>query len=49
VSLSTDWETYARLGAGRLDPTDPQVRARATVAGDPALAEGLLEALAITP
>lgn len=49
VSLSTDWETYARLGAGRLDPADPDVRARAVVSGDPALADGLLEALAITP
>jgi uncharacterized protein (TIGR03083 family) len=49
VSLSSDWETYARLGAGRLDPTDPEVRSRAVASGDPALAEGLLEALAITP
>jgi uncharacterized protein (TIGR03083 family) len=49
VSLSTDWETYARLGAGRLDLADADVRARAVVSGDPALADGLLEALAITP
>jgi hypothetical protein len=49
VSLATDWETYARLGAGRLDVDDPDVRARAVVGGDPELAGRLLEALAITP
>lgn len=49
ISLVTDWETYARLGTGRLDVTDPAVQARATVSGDPELAGRLLEALAITP
>ena len=49
ISLDTDWETYARLGAGRLDVTDPEVRARARVGGDPELGARLLESLAITP
>jgi uncharacterized protein (TIGR03083 family) len=49
ISLDTDWETYARLGTGRLDVTDEAVRARAVVSGDPELAGRLLEALAITP
>ena len=49
IALDTDWETYARLGAGRLDVTDPDVRASARVTGDPTLAAGVLEALAITP
>lgn len=49
VSVETDWETYARLGAGRLDVTDPAVLARLTLTGDAALAAAVPEALAITP
>ncbi len=49
VGLETDWETYARLGAGRLDVTDPDVRARIALSGDPDLAEKLPESLAVTP
>lgn len=49
IALSADWETYARLGAGRLDVDDPAVVQRAVVSGDPELAARLLEALAITP
>ena len=49
IALDTDWETYARLGAGRLDVTDLDVQERARVIGDPTLAGRVLEALAITP
>jgi uncharacterized protein (TIGR03083 family) len=49
IAVDTDWETYARLGAGRLDITDPEVRERATVTGAPELAPRVLESLAITP
>lgn len=49
VALDTDWETYARLGAGRLDVSDPAVLARLTLSGDPELAARIPESLAITP
>ena len=49
IALDTDWETYARLGAGRLDVTAPEVLERAHVTGDPELAAKVLESLAITP
>jgi uncharacterized protein (TIGR03083 family) len=49
VTLATDWETYARLAAGRLDTTDPHVRATVTLTGDADLAAQLLPALSITP
>jgi uncharacterized protein (TIGR03083 family) len=49
ISLTTDWETYARLGAGRLDVQDAAVQERVAIGGDPELAGRLLEALAITP
>ncbi len=49
ISLSTDWETYSRLGGGRLDVADPDVLARVTLGGDPELSALLPEALAITP
>jgi uncharacterized protein (TIGR03083 family) len=49
LALETDWETYARLGAGRLDVTAPEVLARARVTGDADLAARVLESLAITP
>jgi uncharacterized protein (TIGR03083 family) len=49
IALDTDWETYARLGAGRLDVTSDEVRERARVTGEPDLAARVLEALAITP
>lgn len=49
VALDTDWETYARLGAGRLDVTDPDVLARVRLGGDAELAARIPESLAITP
>jgi uncharacterized protein (TIGR03083 family) len=55
IGLTTDWETYARLGAGRLDVTAPEVLARCELHADPAvsdaadLAARIPEALAITP
>ena len=55
LGITTDWETYARLGAGRLDVTDPAVLARCELYADPAepgaaeLAARIPEALAITP
>jgi uncharacterized protein (TIGR03083 family) len=55
LRLETDWETFARLSAGRLDVDDPEVRARAQVrhrsdVDDPDdLAGRLLAELAITP
>jgi len=49
IALDTDWETYARLGAGRLDVTSAEVQERARVSGEPELAGRILEALAITP
>jgi uncharacterized protein (TIGR03083 family) len=49
VALATDWETYARLGAGRLDVTGPEVLARIHLTGDPDLAARLPESLAVTP
>jgi uncharacterized protein (TIGR03083 family) len=52
LAVETDWETFARLSAGRLDVDDPDVRARVRLHHDAAadqLAAGLLEALAITP
>lgn len=49
VALATDWETFARLGTGRLDVTAPDVLARLDLEGDEALVARLPEALAITP
>jgi uncharacterized protein (TIGR03083 family) len=49
VSLTTDWETYARLSAGRLHVSAPDVQARISLGGDPDLAARLPAALAITP
>ena len=49
IALDTDWETYARLGAGRLDVTSAEVQERARVSGEPELAGRILEALATTP
>jgi uncharacterized protein (TIGR03083 family) len=49
IALDTDWETYARLGAGRLDVAAPEVVERARVTGDAELASRVLESLAITP
>lgn len=55
LSLATDWETFARLSAGRLDVEDDDVRARIAlhhrddVDGADALAARLLPELAITP
>lgn len=43
--LSTDWETFARLAAGRIEP----LHATVAVDGDRELAERVLAALAITP
>ena len=49
ISIATDWETYARLGTGRLDASSPEVLARVTLDGDPVLAARIPAALAITP
>jgi uncharacterized protein (TIGR03083 family) len=49
VSLTASWPDYMRLAAGRLDPDDEALRARITLAGDPALGAALLPALSITP
>ena len=49
VAIETDWETYARLGAGRLDLTDHAVLERVRLSGDPELAARIPESLAITP
>lgn len=55
IGITTDWETYARLGAGRLDVTDPAVLARISLTSDPQvdgsqeLAARIPESLAITP
>jgi uncharacterized protein (TIGR03083 family) len=55
IGLTTDWETYARLGTGRLDVTATEVLARCQLHADPTapdaeeLAARIPEALAITP
>jgi uncharacterized protein (TIGR03083 family) len=55
IGLTTDWETYARLGAGRLDVTRSDVLDRivldadASVDGAVDLAARIPESLAITP
>jgi hypothetical protein len=55
IALSTDWETYARLGTGRLDVTQADVLDRITldadprVDGAPELAARIPESLTITP
>ena len=43
--LATDWETFARLSAGRIEP----LHATVVVDGDRQLAERVLAAMAITP
>jgi uncharacterized protein (TIGR03083 family) len=43
--LSTDWETFARLAAGRIEP----LHATVAVDGDRELAERVLAAMAVTP
>lgn len=49
VSLATDWETYARLSAGRLDVASAEVQDRVTITGDAPWRGRLLAALAVTP
>ena len=55
LALETDWETFARLSAGRLDVADPsttsqvRLRHRDDVEGAATLASRLLGELAITP
>ncbi len=49
VSLTADWETYARLSAGRLDVTSPDVQDLVTITGDAPWRDGLLAALSVTP
>ena len=49
AELGTDWVTYERLSAGRLNVSDPQVRAHVDVRGDAALADRFLGVMAITP
>jgi uncharacterized protein (TIGR03083 family) len=45
LTLRMDWETYARLSAGRI----PGEAAAVTVAGDPELARRLLAVMSVTP
>ncbi len=49
VWLTAAWPDLMRLACGRVDATDPQLRARLVLRGDAALAEALLPALSITP
>ncbi len=49
VSLTTDWETFARLATGRLDTAAPDVLDAVALAGDAELASRVLPALSITP
>jgi uncharacterized protein (TIGR03083 family) len=52
LTVSTDWETYARLVAGRLDVDDPDVLAKVELGGHPDaahLAARIPAALGITP
>jgi hypothetical protein len=45
VALRTDWETFARLVAGRIAPESADV----TVTGDSDLAHRILAHIAVTP
>jgi uncharacterized protein (TIGR03083 family) len=45
VALHTDWETFARLGAGRIPPAGAPVE----ITGDAALGARILANLAVTP
>jgi uncharacterized protein (TIGR03083 family) len=45
VTLSTDWQTFSRLAAGRI----PAGTAPVDITGDPALAGRILANLAVTP
>lgn len=47
VTLTMDWETYLRLGCGRVRPA--AVAHRVKIEGDEKLAEAILAAIAITP
>jgi uncharacterized protein (TIGR03083 family) len=47
VTLTTDWETFLRLGCGRVRPA--AVADRVKVEGDEKLADAILAAIAITP
>jgi uncharacterized protein (TIGR03083 family) len=49
VWLTASWPDLMRLACGRVDPTDPELRARVILRGDAALGEALLSALSITP
>lgn len=49
VTLTSPWPDFMRLACGRVDPADPGLRERITLAGDPELGESLLRELAITP
>lgn len=49
VRLQCTWPDFMRLGCGRVDVDDPALRSRISLTGDPALAQALLPALAITP
>ena len=45
VTLSTDWETFARLGCGRIPPASAAV----VVEGDRDLTERILARMTVTP
>lgn len=49
VTLQTDWETFARLCAGRLDVAATTTLTAVTVVGDAPWAAALLTELAVTP
>jgi uncharacterized protein (TIGR03083 family) len=49
VWLTASWPDFMRLACGRIDPSDPDLRTRLVLRGDPALGETLLPALSITP
>jgi hypothetical protein len=49
VWLTASWPDLMRLGCGRVDAGDPELRARLVLRGDAGLGEALLPALSITP
>lgn len=49
VWLTASWPDVMRLACGRVDVTDPGLRERLVLRGDPVLGEALLPALSITP
>jgi hypothetical protein len=48
VTLTTDWETYARMACGRVRPKSKKAADRLKIEGDHALAERILANFAVT-